>query len=112
MIPALTPEEWANPERFIEREGLFWSYRAPDVQGVIVGESSSEGAVIPADAFHAIAATLLEGQPFGFTHEDVEDVRHAAAEVPFVHPDLGKLLSPRLEHLAARIAALLPPETP
>jgi hypothetical protein len=58
---------------------------------------------------HKLAALALHGQPFGFTREDVDDCREAgdAATCGNALPDD---LWGRMNNLAARIEAMLPPE--
>lgn len=88
LKPALSPEEWAAQElgKGIER--------------------------------HKLAALCLYGQPFGFTREDTETLRHLLASCDF--DDCGppgasyrstrrQAECSRLEFIAARIEALLPP---
>lgn len=69
---------------------------------------------------HAIAALLLYDQPFGFTHQDVQDeteVSEYCAVMAAQNRDAGdhftaakfELLGGRHRERAAKIAALLPP---
>lgn len=81
--PALSAEEWARPmnvdlrvETMLELEGEIRSR-------------------------HAIAALALYGQPFGFTRDDVDNLRGIV---------LGGEVGRWLESLADRIEALLPPK--
>jgi hypothetical protein len=53
---------------------------------------------------HGIAAFALWGQPFGFTREDVAELRMLATRNYEIDPEA-------LRSLAERISALLPPET-
>lgn len=104
--PALTPEEWG----WKSYEGT------PMSDGQLSASLGSTGAMelgftdiyeITTPERHALAALCLHGQPFGFTRDDVVDVRHMAD----VSPELLKLLgqagvtSPEL--MAAVPAALL-----
>lgn len=57
---------------------------------------------------HAVAAAALYRQPFGFTWQDVDDIRHAASE-PWDGSRAIGFRDERLALLADRIAALLPP---
>jgi hypothetical protein len=50
-------------------------------------------------------APTLHGQPVGFTHDDVREILESARDC---HADYAE----RRESIAARLAALLPPETP
>lgn len=105
-LPALTAEEWEkgvinrpcdahynhglNMDRGIDGEG------APVVH--IDANTIEDTSRHHGDTLHAIAAFCLYGQPFGFTHEDVK-------KLLWIPPDQDTL-----ESVAARIAALLPPE--
>lgn len=81
MKAALSPEEWATGTDMDFDYALKHRHR------------------------HGIAARLLYGQPFGFTHRDVRLIRDAAARSDY--PEQFKAL--HLD-LADRIEALLPPE--
>lgn len=119
ITPALTKEQWerkdvqgnAEPwarindslDIYATRGGLdLW--RDTDYEGC-------SGHHDRIDNPHGLAALCLYGQPFGFTHDDLRRLRDA--------PELyGGLQGSKLEKewyafldsLAARIAALLPPE--
>lgn len=62
-----------------------------------------------------LAAVLLHGQPFGFTQEDVDELRAMAAEQDEENRDLswtaGRIVTDPafLRSLADRLASLLPP---
>jgi hypothetical protein len=69
---------------------------------------------------HAIAALLLYEQPYGFTHQDVQDEEEVSAYCAVMaaqHRDAGdrqtaakfELLGARHKERARKIAALLPP---
>ena len=92
--PALTAEEWAHvaplPAVGVE---LVW----PDAVG------RAERVV----GAHAAAALALYGQPFGFTREDVALLR--GERFGGFNEDRVELWE-AMDNLAARIAALLPPE--
>ena len=94
--PALTPEEWADPEHNVRRDG-FWLYE-PGQMCLVVG-ADKKGVSIE-ELRHAVAALTLYGQPFGFTREHVTILRTCALEFS----EYG------LHDIADRIAALLPPE--
>lgn len=91
--PALTPEEWS-------------SRRAHRPWGVFINalDDASFSALGP-DGKHVAAALCLDGQPYGFTWEDVDLLRTLAND-----PDVRG--GGYLECIANRIAALLPPSKP
>ncbi len=101
--PAMTPEEWAEKLALTIGGSPLWALHQ--------GHSD-----------HAIAAICLHGHPFGFTREDVSLLRTEAKKAigapsgrpgrPTVAYAFGSRGSPyqRLEDLADRIEALLPPE--
>lgn len=107
--PALTAEEWAT----LRKQGR-----------VVVGcdnVSATITTAIPGHSplAHSIAAVALHGQPFGFTREDVAIVRECVEHLGCncgensCHDHLDtKAADDLLRSLAARIEALLPPETP
>lgn len=97
ITPALTPEQWAEVREDKLGEGDFL-----DSYG---GEHSVRGG-----REHALVALLLHNQPFGFTWGDVDLLRATAQYV--VRGDRLNLWgreADRLNALADRIAALLPP---
>lgn len=95
--PALTSEQWMAPTALDPRRAE-WVIREPMNR-------------------HALAARALHGQPFGFTWEDVEVLRIAARhEYNEARRGMGDTYDPllahgarRIESIADRIAALLPP---
>lgn len=92
--PALSAEEWAS---FIEHGAR-----------VQVGIGNPTGRMY-SPMFHGCAAVALQGQPFGFTHADVDLLRSfarasIAGEVPHA--------AAAARSLADRIEALLPPRQP
>ena len=114
--PALTPEEWVKwsaPTRFRSLD------RTIDDPNELYCRISKEGLLVIPDAHfewavngrarHALAALALHGQEFGFRREDVEDCRDAgdAATCGKAYPDD---LWARMNRLADRIEALLPPQ--
>lgn len=127
--PALTPEEWAPPEkdgweatgpRCLDDAGDFW------IEGGEVWRRS-EGLEELVRNRHGLAALCLCGQPFGFTREDVEAIEAEAQgllRAALWCPEGYSVDNPidamsnaefrakaaRLQSLASRIAALLPPE--
>ena len=94
--PAVTPEEWKE-------------FRAGELHTTRLG-------------FHATAALSLHGKPFGFTWEDVDQLRESAAYIGrvvdvesfFYESDdvNSETLCASLLSLATRIASLLPPRKP
>lgn len=121
--PALTPEQWAQAPKVYLREprhvvrgpgrgGLPSHGMSDEGFGVELANDGSmwvwddsNGASVDADRRHGLAALALHGQVFGFTRDDVEDLRWIATE--FVVPGTGA--SVRLQGMADRIEALLPP---
>lgn len=95
--PALTTLEWAHP---CSEKELRWACRE-----VFVGQGKSLNSV----SRHGLAALCLDGQPFGFTQEDVELLRKMRESYDL---DLGLdgITAPVFEGIIAKIAALLPPK--
>lgn len=94
MKPALTVEEWADPDKFSYSN---IACRTVEVAGGWYG--------------HAIAALCLHEQPFGFTREDVTLLREVAAEGDVGGSRGDTEMIAGFESLIARIEALLPPES-
>ena len=103
IAPALSSAEWAGV--LAQQDGLT--------------ELRKQFGSLPFSP-HAIAALLLYEQPFGFTHEDVQDeteVSDYCAMMAAQNREAGdqataakfELLGGRHKERAARIAALLPP---
>jgi hypothetical protein len=95
--PALTAEEWAA---FIAGE-LYTEHERADFATWF---EYNHGAT-PYAPQHGVAALALYGQPFGFTQEDVA-LLYGVDDYNAGRRDAVA----RLVNLAARIAALLPPE--
>jgi hypothetical protein len=121
--PALTPEEWAERRILFDRpEGyedwIEGGYAATSTGLVYMLEVEGCNRDTEMDRRHALAALALLGQPFGFTHEDVELLRLLAsnfsAQGMFVRGDLirWETTGAFYSSLADRIEALLPPRTP
>ena len=118
--PALRPEQWAGSPRVVFKESKV-KYRDPhgvdlEPNGTLtVFDDSWAVSVLPEDR-HALAAVSLYGQPFGFTHEDVEWmrglVRSAAGALRVSGGYWPECDAEQAASLIARIAALLPPEQP
>ena len=106
MKPALSWDEW---ERGMG--DVLNGYASEDL-GVIdiradLGHHSLQGGI------HKLAAFCLEGQPFGFTREDVEMLREEAGTIALdsgMDRDAWAIAAKNLTNLADRIEALLPPE--
>ena len=101
--PALTAEEWAA---FLTNHG----------QGMVGDRYSfmghhARGADDGEEDYQAAAALCPHGQPFGFTRDDLTWL---AVAIDGFETDSGHLELPgeRLQSLADRIEALLPPENP
>lgn len=104
--PALTAEEWAGVCT-VGRPMEVWGKAGGGGLGVVVN-----GLLDPSDR-HALAAHCLNGQPFGFTREDVKWLHHAAAHAKPAPPEYRQLSDEIVAiylDLADRIEALLPPE--
>ena len=98
MKPALTPEEWTW-----EDIDLTWTeFFLHDGELVQHTEDCKPMIISRRDA---IAALCLHGQPFGFTREDVLQLKRTMCRCGH---DAGE--NPTLRNLADRIEALLPPE--
>lgn len=104
IAPALTPEEWNR--RAALRDGT----EIEAVEGGNLGLNAFDEAIlIGAEEFPAVLAlanaSLPDDSPYKITREDVELVRDSVNEL-FVQDRVG----PGLRALAAKLAALLPPE--
>jgi hypothetical protein len=123
--PALTPEEWGQRKyEFAMCGGLTVHDDGDGLEFVLwQGTKVFEKAKILYGGrgidFQALAAMALffgnlrrrEGMPtFGFTREDLERLRTAVRFAEDALPDPRDLFPERLQNLAARIEALLPPE--
>lgn len=107
--PALTAEEWALGIPQATR-GHLDIVRWDEVGREMFITTKANGGCqihIAGRDMHALAALALYQQPFGFTREDVAAALHGAHWAGYGgDPDHIE----RLRSLAARIAALLPPE--
>jgi hypothetical protein len=122
--PALTPEEWKALRWRANKEVGGGPETAMDEVGCDVQRDStnyldfewSDLKCDPRELRHALAALALHGQPFGFTRQDVQMLLARAGDVEAEERDLSPLspiaseVAPAYRNLAARIAALLPPE--
>jgi hypothetical protein len=120
--PALTPEQWESRDyRQAARDLDRWAREAGgpagghdsteyaaklglDASGSVIAMSRAHDRVlVPPPARPALAALALDGQPFGFTPEDVAAVRRAAETCP------DGPTAEALRDLGERLQALLPP---
>lgn len=103
LRPALSPAEWAGV--LANREQL---------------DAIRDQLLDTPFSGHAVAALLLHEQPYGFTHQDVEDETQVAAYCDAMQAENSasgnesaaatfRALGDRHRIRAARIAALLPP---
>lgn len=83
IAPAIAPQEWA----------------------IYLGMPKLVDRLLPIGQRHGVAALALHGQPFGFTWEDVDYIRMATTP-----PGDWRRQDDTLMRIAAKIAALLPPE--
>jgi hypothetical protein len=116
IAPALTAEEWEE-EVYIDAPGVCIDVQAdiltiePHEMGTDVDTGEAMWRFDPArridpERRHALAAFALYRQPFGFAREDVEAIRTAAR-----YWGLHLESADRLEAIAQRIEALLPPSS-
>lgn len=109
--PALTPEEWVTPEepvgsgqRLIMFDGTLVRLRDGELAVNWDGAAYDQELVtLSPRARHAVAALCLDGQPFGFTHEEVIAVRESAEDdhAAYCH-------AATLRIVAQKLAAMLP----
>jgi hypothetical protein len=109
--PALTAEEWATV-----RDGGEWKAKVGQPLEVsLYGGGGVDFLALP-DAHllgpdrHALAALALYWQEFGFTWDDIVDLSHAANLIESEWGVGEGGTESKLREIAARIAALLPPE--
>lgn len=118
--PALTPEEWADLPKKRLATSLAWANAGsnagkvdfcgtPDCFDFMSGHGEySDSLTVRTDRRHALAALALHEQSFGFTYDDVAFL-HVEAKFHRDRSDIFIPLAEKLEALASRIAALLPP---
>ena len=114
--PALTPEEWSTKARMWPADGdegdaIPLGFQIDDEQGgAVVIPIDYEGcyrqAFFDGNDRHGLAALCLYGQSFGFTRADVDALLYTLDDASKCGTD------DELRSIAARIAALLPPEPP
>lgn len=95
--PALTAEEWAADS--IRRD-------TPSGDVLVIVRDTNPSTQEAGGHHHALAAIALNGKPFGFSMEDLTAIEEARGALD--NEQYG--CAQRLASLAARIAALLPPE--
>lgn len=133
--PALTPESWRGviggvyPSDVDIAIGLVWaslSSNERDLTGDVEVMEEQFGERRPMLVIHwnlasdriaigdrhALAALALHGQPFGFTQEDVDLLTRSAEYYDWLVKQKYLDDAEKFRSLAARIAALLPPEAP
>lgn len=94
--PALTEPEWATLDDDV-------SARCDAITDAVHGPATPR--------FHAAAALALHGQPFGFTWADVDALTALADDYDREHGGAyGYALAAPVRDVAARLAALLPPQ--
>lgn len=105
--PAMTAEEWEERCKYGDGRGVEIAGG-----GDLSAWDECEGVGIPNSYRHAIAALALHGQPGGFTPGDVAMLR--TLEGMLLSGDWGDQDNEahHVSALAAKIAALLPPEAP
>lgn len=108
MKPALTPEEWADALDSVPYLTDMVEEAADDLAVAFESGFAKHGTR------HALAALALHGQAWGFTHEDVANLKRIgndycawASDSDERERDIAWGFS--LLNLAARIEALLPP---
>lgn len=117
VTPALTPEEWKYVTLAGSPDGVYGVELMVFPDGSINVERARD-ALYKGREKHAAAALCLYRRSFGFTREDVDAALRGAVGVGMNHDErcistdgcTCNTAADRLEALAARIAALLPPE--
>ena len=119
--PALTAEEWEDPNSIVwgEASAVFPWIAAADGTLSLECDDGHYHEELSAEQRLALGTMCLYGQPFGFTHTDVDELRLVARDaIPIAAAFCGttestllaKDMAKKINSLAARIAALLPPE--
>jgi len=121
MKSALTPEEWqeARGETFAGSvyfgDGFFVNWQPEGINLAASSSISGDADWVPAKALPALAAICLHRQPFGFTHQDVAELRLAADNIANDYRvwkpgrEDQAAYCERLKGLADRIECLLEP---
>lgn len=103
----------------VERTRDLFEGRVASSLGMRLGGKGGPMAVLDREEEHALAALCLYGQPFGFSREDVDLVTGEIIRVQMTIQAVGGPARAtdelnerweRMSSLAARIAALLPPD--
>ncbi len=110
MRPALSPEEWAAGEKVDRFDRWDERFVSGDDNAVTACDEVNCVHIRTPKLRHALAALALHGQPFGFTHADVEALDSAAGMIAWEWDDEHPTAL-ALRDLATRLAALLPPST-
>jgi hypothetical protein len=98
ILPALTAAQWESVQRSDARRATL----ERELLTALLGGAPVPGIPVPR---HTLAALLLDRAPFGFTRDDLLDLVHAA----LAKRQQSDERSARLESLAGRLSALLPP---
>lgn len=105
--PALTAEEWELKEFSVGGRDVLFGFQSS--LGLLrLGWNGD--ALRPVENSHPLAALALYGQPFGFTREDVDLIRHVEEVNDSDMYSLSVEKLAQYSSLADRIEALLPPE--
>lgn len=106
--PAMTAEEWKSQRiDFPELAATGGKGRPITIRFNSVGLLVSRDCVVPPSKQPALAALCLYQQPFGFSRADIDLLTRLCISAR----DLSRDEFVAADHLAARIAALLPPST-
>jgi hypothetical protein len=105
LEPALSAEQWARGG-VIGNGFRSWAVNEGCIafEGISGRPPNELPYLVDTRECHALAALCLHGRPFGFTHEDVRELREA------LEMNHAGILGPRTASLADRIEALLPPK--
>jgi hypothetical protein len=112
--PALTAEEWKHRTKrgSLEnggRQGEEAFVAADDRVVLVAEERQTSPTLVGPPLRHALAALALYGKSFGFTRADVKLIETLSDGIDRQPPGARGVFR-AAQHLAARIAALLPPK--